>query len=37
MTIVVMYDEVALSRWINEAVRAGGITVVLGAICAACE
>ncbi|HXQ53368.1 MAG TPA: FAD-dependent oxidoreductase [Stellaceae bacterium] len=29
---VVMYDEVALSRWINEAVRAAGITVVLGAI-----
>ena len=32
MTTVVMYDEVALSRWINQAVRAAGITVVLGAI-----
>ncbi len=32
MTTVVMYDEVALSRWVNEAVRAAGITVVLGAI-----
>ena len=28
----VMYDEVALSRWIEKAVRAAGITVVLGAI-----
>jgi hypothetical protein len=32
MTTIVMYDEVALSRWIEEAVRRAGITVVLGAI-----
>jgi len=32
MTVVVMYDEVALSRWVNEAVRRAGITVVLGAV-----
>jgi 2-polyprenyl-6-methoxyphenol hydroxylase-like FAD-dependent oxidoreductase len=32
MTTVVMYDEVALSRWIEEAVRRAGITVVLGAV-----
>jgi flavin-dependent dehydrogenase len=32
MTTVVMYDEVALSRWINEAVRAAGIVPVLGAV-----
>lgn len=32
MTTVVMYDEVALSRWINDAVRAAGITVLLGAV-----
>lgn len=31
-TTVVMYDEVALSRWIEEAVRKAGITVVLGAV-----
>ena len=31
-TTVVMYDEVALSRWIEEAVRRAGITVLLGAI-----
>ena len=31
-TIVVMYEEVALARWIEEAVRAAGITVVLGAV-----
>jgi flavin-dependent dehydrogenase len=31
-TTVVMYDEVALSRWIEEAVRKAGITVLLGAI-----
>ena len=31
-TIVVMYEEVALVRWIEEAVRAAGITVVLGAV-----
>lgn len=29
---VVLYDEVALSRWIEEAVRAAGITVILGAV-----
>lgn len=28
----VLYDEIALSRWIEEAVRAAGITVVLGAV-----
>ena len=27
-----MYDEIALSRWIEEAVRKAGITVLLGAI-----
>src|SRR5215831_14915677 len=31
-TTVVMYDEVALSRWIEEAVRAADITVLLGTI-----
>jgi 2-polyprenyl-6-methoxyphenol hydroxylase-like FAD-dependent oxidoreductase len=31
-TTVVMYDEVALARWIEEAVRQAGITVVLGAV-----
>jgi flavin-dependent dehydrogenase len=31
-TTVVMYDEVALSRWVNEAVRKSAITVVLGAV-----
>lgn len=31
-TTVVMYDEVALSRWIEEEVRKAGITVVLGAV-----
>jgi flavin-dependent dehydrogenase len=31
-TTVVMYDEVVLSRWIEEAVRQAGITVLLGAI-----
>ncbi|MUG70033.1 FAD-dependent oxidoreductase [Paenibacillus validus] len=31
-TNAVMYDEIALSRWIEEAVSAAGITVVLGAI-----
>jgi len=31
-TIVVMYDEVALARWIEQAVRAAGITVILGAV-----
>jgi 2-polyprenyl-6-methoxyphenol hydroxylase-like FAD-dependent oxidoreductase len=32
ITTVVMYDEVALARWIEEAVRQAGITVLLGAI-----
>ncbi len=32
MTTVVMYDEVALSRWVEEAVRRAGITVVVGAV-----
>jgi flavin-dependent dehydrogenase len=31
-TTVVMYDEIALSRWIEEAVRKADITVLLGAI-----
>ena len=31
-TTVVMYDEIALSRWIEEAVRKAGITVLLGAV-----
>jgi flavin-dependent dehydrogenase len=31
-TTVVMYDEVALSRWIEEAVRKADITVLTGAI-----
>jgi flavin-dependent dehydrogenase len=31
-TTVVMYDEVALSRWIEEAIRTAGITVLIGAI-----
>src|SRR5205807_6875503 len=29
---VVMYDEVALARWIEEAVRKAGITVLLGTL-----
>lgn len=29
---IVMYDEVVLARWIEEAVRAAGITVILGAL-----
>lgn len=31
-TTVVMYDEVALSRWVEEAVRKAGVTVLLGAV-----
>jgi hypothetical protein len=31
-TTVVMYDEVALARWIEEQVRAADITVLLGAV-----
>src|SRR5690606_22877373 len=31
-TTVVMYDEVALSRWIEETIRRAGITVLLGAV-----
>ena len=31
-TTVVMYDEIALSRWIEEAIRNADITVLLGAI-----
>jgi flavin-dependent dehydrogenase len=31
-TVVVMYDEVALARWIEEQVRTAGITVILGAV-----
>lgn len=30
--VVVMYDEVALARWIEENVREAGITVLLGAV-----
>ena len=32
VTTVVYYDEVALGRWVEEAVRKAGITVVLGAV-----
>ena len=32
LTTVVYYDEVALVRWIEEAIRQAGITVVLGAV-----
>lgn len=31
-TTVVMYDEVLLARWIEEAIRKAGITVILGAV-----
>jgi FAD-dependent oxidoreductase family protein len=31
-TKIVLYDEVALARWIEEAVRKAGITVLLGAV-----
>lgn len=31
-TIVVMYDEIALSRWIEEAIRKANVTVLLGAV-----
>jgi 2-polyprenyl-6-methoxyphenol hydroxylase-like FAD-dependent oxidoreductase len=31
-TTVVMYDEIALSRWIEEAVRKASVTVLLGAV-----
>lgn len=36
-TVVVMYDEVALARWIEEQVRTAGITVLLGAVLRAVE
>jgi hypothetical protein len=32
LTTVVYYDEVALGRWIEQKIRAAGITVVLGAV-----
>ena len=32
VTTVVYYDEVLLGRWIEEAVRKAGITVILGAV-----
>jgi hypothetical protein len=32
VTTVVYYDEIALGRWVEEAVRKAGITVVLGAV-----
>jgi hypothetical protein len=31
-TVVVFYDEIALSRWIEEEVRKAGITVIVGAV-----
>ncbi len=31
-TTIVYYDEVALARWIEEAIRRAGITIVLGAV-----
>jgi flavin-dependent dehydrogenase len=31
-TTVVMYDEIALSRWIEEAIRKADVTVLLGAV-----
>ena len=31
-TTVVYYDEIALSRWVEESVRAAGISVLLGAV-----
>ncbi|HEY7661713.1 MAG TPA: FAD-dependent oxidoreductase [Xanthobacteraceae bacterium] len=31
-TTVVMYDEVALSRWVEEAIRKAEVTVLLGAV-----
>jgi FAD dependent oxidoreductase len=31
-TVVVMYDEIALARWIEQHVQAAGITVLLGAV-----
>jgi hypothetical protein len=31
-TKIVLYDEIRLARWIEEAVRAAGITVLLGAV-----
>jgi glycine/D-amino acid oxidase-like deaminating enzyme len=31
-TVIVQYDEVALGRWIEEAVRRAGIAVLLGAV-----
>jgi flavin-dependent dehydrogenase len=31
-TKIVLYDEIQLARWIEEAVRAAGITVLLGAV-----
>ena len=37
MTTVVYYEEVALARWIEQKVRAAGITVVLGAVLRDCS
>lgn len=37
MTTVVMYDEVALSRWVEESVRKAGISVVVGGVLRAVE
>src|SRR6187551_2014574 len=31
-TTVVMYDEIALSRWIEETIRKANVTVLLGAV-----
>jgi hypothetical protein len=32
VTTVVYYDEIALGRWVEESVRAAGVTVLLGAV-----
>ena len=32
VTTVVYYDEIALGRWVEEQIRAAGITVILGAV-----
>lgn len=37
MTTVVMYDEVTLSRWVEEAVRTAGITMIVGTTVTAVE
>ncbi|HWL03445.1 MAG TPA: FAD-dependent oxidoreductase, partial [Xanthobacteraceae bacterium] len=37
VTTIVYYDEVALGRWTEEAIRKAGITVVLGAVLRSAE